>query len=256
VTGQEGRGGVTILWELTEGPGYCLDRLTPGELAMVRQITTRQYLERLAVLAPDLVGRAAREGIDNYHTLPVPFAHSRAWPKETRLLPSRHQEDFTAMGFFRRVEEEFGPVMISHGELNWRLVRPRQPSDVGPVHQDRWFWDGGYGTMPPGYGRFKVWVAVHTEPGANGLKVRPDSHKEPGWGHHFEERDGVLKPVLDEDERELNLVLLPLAPGDILMFHDDLLHGGCVNQGRHCRVSVELTILVPGGIPRPAARAA
>ena len=37
--------------------------------------------------------------------------------------------------------------------------------------------------------------------------------------------------------------LLPLAPGDIVMFHDDLLHGGAVNRGQKCRISIELTIL-------------
>jgi len=237
---------VRILSELTEGPGYCLDyKLTARELADVRRMITRQYLERLAIFAPDLVEPAAAVGIENYHTLPIRFDHACSWPKETRLLPKRHLVDFMGMEFHRHIEAEFGPVRISHDELNWRLVRPGQPTDVGPVHLDRWFWDGGYGSMPEGYDRFKIWIPVFTEPGANGLMVKPFSQKQLNWKHHFEVRDGVRKPVLDEDEAELDMQLLPLRPGEMVLFHDNLLHGGVVNRGRKCRVSIELTILFP-----------
>jgi hypothetical protein len=235
---------MSVLGDLTDGPGYCLDhRLTPSELADVRGMVTRHYLGRLRALAPGLAAQAAAAGIEDYHTLPVPFDHARAWPKEARLLPQRHLADFRRLGFFRRIEEELGPVMISHGELNWRLVRPGRPEDVGPAHLDRWFWEGGYGRMPAGHDRFKVWVPVCCEPGANGLAVRPFSQNESGWKYHFEVRDGVCKPVLDEDEGGLGLLLLPLGPGEMVMFHDGLLHAGVANRGRRCRVSVELTIL-------------
>jgi hypothetical protein len=249
---------MAILHELAEGPGYCLDcRLTPAELADVRRMITRQYLERLAALAPGLVGRAAEVGIENYHTLPIPFDHAAAWPKEARLLPRRHLDDLRRMAFYRRIEEEVGPALISHDELNWRLVRPAQPADVGPVHLDKWFWDAGYGRMPEGHERFKVWVAVFSEPGANGLLVKPFSQQRQGWKHHFEARDGALKPVLDEDEDELDMKLLPLRPGEMVLFHDDLLHGGAVNRGVRCRVSVELTVLYrPGAARLPARRQA
>jgi hypothetical protein len=31
----------------------------------------------------------------------------------------------------------------------------------------------------------------------------------------------------------------------MVMFHDELLHGGVVNRGTMCRVSMELTVLFP-----------
>jgi ectoine hydroxylase-related dioxygenase (phytanoyl-CoA dioxygenase family) len=37
--------------------------------------------------------------------------------------------------------------------------------------------------------------------------------------------------------------LLPLAAGQMVLFHDELLHGGVVNRGTACRVSIELTVL-------------
>jgi ectoine hydroxylase-related dioxygenase (phytanoyl-CoA dioxygenase family) len=138
-----------------------------------------------------------------------------------------------------------GPsAIISHDELNWRLVRPNQPSDIGPVHADKWFWDAGYGygSMPAGFDRFKVWMAIHTQPGANGLCVKPESHRR-DWNHHFEEKDGVRKPVFDEDPAAIGMELLPLAAGEMVMFHDQLLHGGVVNRGSSCRISIELTVL-------------
>jgi hypothetical protein len=209
----------------------------------VRRMITRHYLERMAVLAPELLDTAADVGIENYHTLSILFDHAASWPKETRLLPHQHLADFMSMGFYQQIEEQFGPVRISHDELNWRLVRPGQPSDVGPVHLDKWFWDGGYGSMPPGYDRFKIWIPICTEPGANGLLVKPFSQKKSDWRHYFELREGIWKPVLEEDEAELDMQLLPLRPGEMVLFHDDLLHGGAVNRGARCRVSVELTIL-------------
>src|SRR5262245_31665845 len=210
---------MVILHELTAGPGYCLDRLTAGELEFVRTRVTAQYLDRLAELQPELVDAARDAGIANYHTLPIRFEHTTSWPKASRLLPTRHVADFATMGFFRRIRRQLGPnAVISHDELNWRLVRPGRPEDVGPIHLDKWFWDGGYGTMPAGYDRFKIWMALYTEPGANGLAVKPDSHRRSDWRHHFEVRDGVRKPVLDEDPDALDMELLRLEPGQMVMF--------------------------------------
>ena len=206
---------------------------------------TDQYLGRLGQLQPDVVPLARERGIARYHTLPITFDHGKSWPKATRLLAARHVEDFAKMGFFRRIHEQIGSSsVISHDELNWRLVRPNQPADIGPVHADRWFWDAGYGygSMPTGFDRFKVWMAIHTEPGANGLCVKAGSHRRE-WKHHFEEKDGVRKPVFDEDAESIGMELLPLAAGGLVIFHDELLHGGVVNRGTTCRVSIELTVL-------------
>src|SRR5262245_19002675 len=236
---------MVILDELTDGPGYCLEALTPAELELVRWLITAQYFERLHSLQPELLPLARERGISRYHTLPISFDHGKSWPKTSRLLDARYVADFARIVFFRRIQQQIGPsAIISHDELNWRLVRPNQPSDIGPLHADRWFWDAGYGygSMPPGYDRFKIWIAVHTEPGANGLCVKSHSHRR-DWRHHFEEKDGVRKPVFDEDPDAIEMELLPLAAGRMVMFHDELLHGGVVNRGASCRVSIELTVL-------------
>jgi hypothetical protein len=237
---------MNILYELTDGPGYCVGySLSPEELSHVNDMITQQYLERLAVLAPDLVERARKIGIEQYHQLPIPFDHGKVWGKHSRLLPDRCLAAFPRMRFYRQIEEQLGSVVISHDELNWRLVRPNQPGDVGPVHADKWFWDAGYGSMPEGSDRFKIWIPIHTEAGRNGLLVKPHSHKSKEWKHHFEVRDGINKPVLDERTEDLNMQLLPQRAGEMVMFNDEFLHGGAVNNGERCRVSLELTILFP-----------
>lgn len=234
---------IGIHHDLTTGPGYTLrHRLLRGELELLRDLITRQYLERIRTLAPDLESRAAALGVAGYHRLRLPVDHSAAWPKCHRVLPPEAVGYLRGMDFFRAIEEEFGPVLISDDELNWRLVRPHQEDDVGPVHADKWFWDIGYGRLPEGCDRFKIWIPIFSEPGANGLCVLPDSHRRDDWKHHDEIRHGLLKPQIDEDVAALDLQLLPLEPGHLVMFHDLLLHGGVVNRGRTCRVSLEFTI--------------
>jgi hypothetical protein len=236
---------MVILDELIDGPGYCVEALAPAELDCIRGLITAQYLERLGQLQPALVPQARERGIASYHTLPISFDHAKAWPKSTRLLDASHVSEFAQMGFFRRLNAQIGhSATISHDELNWRLVRPNQNGDIGPIHADKWFWDAGYGygSMPQGYDRFKIWMAIHTQPGANGLCVKSESHKHE-WQHHFEEKDGIRKPVFDENPDDIDMELLPLKAGQMVLFHDELLHGGVVNRGTSCRVSIELTVL-------------
>ena len=147
----------------------------------------------------------------------------------------------------RRLEQAFGPFNISgeseveKEEIYWRLVRPGAAQDVGPVHADRWFWDLGNGVTPPGVERVKIWIAVVTQPGRNGLQVVPGSHmRDYRW--HGEERDGIRKPVFDEDQEQIGLELLEFVPGQAIVFNDSLLHAGAVNQGSTTRVSVEFTL--------------
>lgn len=229
--------------EIVSGPGYSLrHRLLRSELELLRDLIGEQYLTRIRHLAPDQVRRAAALGMADYHRLRLPVDHSAAWPKMYRVLAPAGVRYLRGMDFFRAIEAEFGPVLISDDELNWRLVRPHREDDVGPVHADKWFWDIGYGALPEGYDRFKVWIPIFCEPGANGLCVLPHSHRRDDWKHHHEIRHGLLKPQIDEDVEALALQLLELEPGQPVMFHDRLLHGGVVNRGHRCRVSLEFTI--------------
>jgi hypothetical protein len=229
--------------EINDGRGYALDTLTPAELAEVRAAITTQYLDNLRAITPELVDRAKAVGLENYHTLPIPFDHGSFWSKEKRVPPSSTDAAFEGMGFFRRIRQAMPSAAVYHEDLMWRIVRPNQPTDVGPVHADRWFWDAGNGALPDGYDRFKIWIGVYTEPGKNGLTVKGHSHTSDRWKHHFEFKHGKMKPVLDESPEEIGMELLPLKAGEMVLFHDALLHGGALNVGTTCRVSIELTVM-------------
>ncbi|MBX9584084.1 MAG: phytanoyl-CoA dioxygenase family protein [Gemmataceae bacterium] len=228
--------------QINDGRGYALEALTPDELAAVRGMITDQYLDGLREAAPGLVNRAEAVGLDQYHTLPIPFDHGSFWEKRRRVLPASAIPAFERMGFFRRIRDRLPSASVYHDDLMWRIVRPGQPSDIGPVHADKWFWDAGNGSIPAGHDRFKIWVGVWTEPGLNGLSVKSYSHTSDKWKHHFEFKHGKMKPVLDESAEALNMELLPLRSGEMVFFHDALLHGGVVNAAQTCRVSIELTV--------------
>lgn len=224
--------------------------LEPAELHTVRTLIEARWRAVLERCAGVSAGQIAGATLERYHELQLPVSHTDLWPKHVRLLARDAVASILRMSLFRRLADELGDFLVSDEEslgwenIYWRLVRPRQSSDVGPLHADRWFWELGHGTMPAGYRRLKIWVAVASEPGRNGLRVVPGSHRRI-WRYHGELRHGRLKPRLDEGEGGIETRLIPTAPGDAIMFHDSLLHGGAVNLGDHTRVSFEMTLFVP-----------
>jgi ectoine hydroxylase-related dioxygenase (phytanoyl-CoA dioxygenase family) len=90
----------------------------------------------------------------------------------------------------------------------------------------------------------KVWIPFYSEPGMNGLKVLPGSHRQ-DWPFHGELRDGFVKPQIDFDQDAVPMQLLNIDPGTLVVFHDRLLHGGAFNSGATTRVSAEFTMFVP-----------
>ncbi len=153
------------------------------------------------------------------------------------------------MPFYNQLNELFGGIKVANEEnlydeeIYWRFVRPRQKNDIGPLHADKWFWDLGHGTMPEGYTRLKIWVPIWCEETGNGLRVVPHSQKE-NYSCGQQERDGLLKPVFNEEDHNLNILPLNNKAGESVIFHDRLLHGGCFNTMNNSRVSFEFTMLI------------
>jgi hypothetical protein len=224
--------------------------LDQDELSLIREAIKIQWLYRLQLLAPKHVRRFNETGLSEYHKLSHLLDHAAAWPKTARVFPREVISELRNRPFFKALEAEFGKFELSDEEnfgwenLYWRLVRPG-PSDVGPIHSDSWFWDLGHGQMPEyPCERVKIWIAIYTAPGKNGLLVIPGSHTRTDWKWHSEEKAGLKKPVFDEKLEELDLHLVETHPGQAVVFHDKLLHGGAENLADTCRVSIELTMLV------------
>lgn len=232
--------------------GYsCALQLSTDEVETLYQFIRVQWLYRLQLLVPEHVRVFDELGMQNYHECADLFDHASAWPKTSRVLPREAGAIIKKMPFFQKLVAEFGEFNISDEEnfgwenFSWRLARP-QKEDYGSIHTDKWFSDLGYYgkntdlTLEP----IKVWIPIFVTPGKNGLLVVPGSHTNKNWKWHIETKQGREKPVLDEDLNDLNVCLLKTNPGQAVIFHDELLHGGAPNEAMHTRVSMEFTIYV------------
>jgi len=238
------------LSKIIDGPlGYNADlALEPEDLKLIKSLIKEQWLEQIRKISVENVSKFSEAGIERYHEYSHLIPHVSCWPKATRTLEKSAAEKIRGTSLIKRLESEFGPFEISDEDENgweaftWRLVRPNEPTDIGPLHADEWFVVVGNESMPPGR-RIKVWIAIVCESGRNGLMVVPGSHLKK-WDYHGETRDGKIKPVFDGDEKELVGPLIPTDEGAAIVFHHDLIHGGVLNKGSTMRISLEFTFCV------------
>ncbi len=231
-------------------PGFSTDlSLKNEELIRLRHLIRNQWLEHIKILAPEQVNRFEKLGIEGYHEASHLLDHSSVWPKKVRILPQDAVLEVRKMSFICQLEDYFGQFEISdeenigREEIYWRLVRPNEKNDVGPLHADGWFWELGHGKTPDNKIRIKIWIAIYVEPGLSGFIYVPGSHLK-DWPYHAELKHGFNKPVIDVSEDKLNPLLFKSQPGDTIIFHDKLLHSGAISSGNHTRVSLEFTMFV------------
>lgn len=240
----------TILKSVNHNSGFFLGlHFQEHELTIVREHVKAQWIDTIKKHASQHADKFMACGIENYQMLSHLLDHQSMWGKNNRILPQSAINSIRTTSLFKSLEDTYGIFEITdeenvgREEIYWRLVRPNEPSDMGPLHADAWFWELGHGAMPKNTERVKVWIALYCEPGLNGLRLVPHSHKKE-WKYHGEYRDGFSKPQIDEDENQLQAELICTKPGDAIVFHDRLLHGGAPNRGQHTRVSLEFTMLV------------
>lgn len=243
-----------ILAEAIDTPGFSAAMaLSNEELDFFRNAIQEQWLDTIRREYPDLAERFAELGITRYHEMAHLVDHNRIWNKSNRCLPKEFVQEAKSKKFFANLKEAFGDFAISdvtyddksiagQEEIYWRLVRPNTKSDIGPLHADRWFHEilGFYGKVfPEGSFTIKIWIPIYCEPGKNGLMMVPESHKKV-WQHSMVMVNGIPKPTF-EDIAEPMLISTP--PGNMLIFHEDTLHGGAMNSGDETRVSAEIAMV-------------
>lgn len=238
-----------VLSEIFGAPGYSLRvSLRPDELQMLRLRVSELWADQLRARYPQLVEQFVGVGIDKYHTLSESVEHDTMWPRSAREVPRAMAEEICKLDFFSRLEAALGPYIISDYEgsgfqdFTWRLCRPCVEHDVGPLHTDGSFWVLEQKKSPEGHVRVKCWMALYNEEGLSGLKVVPDSHKNQN-PYHSDTRHGRMKPTLLNADASVP-VLPPMGAGSVILFHDNLLHGGAVGYGDATRVSLEFTLFV------------
>lgn len=237
--------------QLDSGEGYFVASMSADELKIIRTLIREQYLARLLTVAPKQVKNFYQHEMADYHLLTDAVEHKTLWPKSARILGPHAFDTIFNLPFFQQLKADFNITAVATEEgcgwqeMYWRIVRPGA-TDIGDLHADRWFWDLGHGDMPDNMRRLKIWIAIETVPGKSGLRVIPNSQLKQDWKYHGEvDHTGITKPKFDEDVTELDIYSVPTNPGDFIVFHDDLIHGGMPNLSDKTRVSLEATLLIP-----------
>jgi len=231
--------------------GYFIAEMTNNELLSIKRLVEDQYYTRILSEQSQQSSVISSMPMNQYHLHSEQVDHQSLWPKKARILGPNAVDTIKTLPFYKTLVDKLGVVEIS-GEENsgwqeiyWRIVRPGN-SDIGELHADKWFWDLGHGVLASNKRRIKIWIALETSAGQSGLRVAPGSHLDPNIKYHGEvDHTGIAKPKLDEAESSLDIMNLVTNPGEFVIFHDELIHGGMVNQSNETRVSIEATLLIP-----------
>ena len=179
--------------------------------------------------------------------------HASIKNKENRIFTEQQAHYVKKSSICKIVAENIGNFMVSQEELSrypeftWRLVRPNEPSDIGPLHADRWFWEvnKAWGNIyPNNFKRTKVWIPIESEKDKNGLRILRYSHQDVcRYTYKVHCHKYKNKPVINLPPNDDELELIDIEPGSLLIFDDNLIHGGALNKGCYPRISLEFTCI-------------
>ena len=253
--------GAGIMADLYGAAGYSTAfSVDAVELTLLRDAIFAQWMARIEAVYPEHANAFRAGGMEHYHRLSHLISHETLWRKEHRVLPKESVATLVQFDFVRRLTAEFGGgcrmlnlVFFSgeapdYPEVYWRLVRPTIDADVGGLHTDKWFHEllgsGKSLYQEENETTVKMWLAICAEPGLSGLYVVPGSHRKTWRVKHTLAADGYCRPSLDEHLGDYARHLVPTAPGQAILFNENLLHGGAVNAGTASRISVEMTFIL------------
>ena len=234
--------------------GYEKRRLLSDEdLGELRRRINSQIHKKLNAVNEDVTKHLYPDFdyLNDYHKISNTMNHKKIWSKNNRLLSEEDTEWFMNTASIQRLFKEQKTDLVSDEEkisrfnFYWRLTRPLVAEDVGGLHRDEWFWilNDNFGYKVKNIERIKIWIAVQTEVGKNGLRVVPESHNKKDIEWEGVATNTIRKPVLKSLIYNDSAVLLDTAPGEGVVFHDQLLHGGAINRGKKARCSIEFTLL-------------
>lgn len=222
--------------------------MTELGFSVVNSFTMTQLASQLVLhhIAEVLEGNfacldSAAEAIINHH-------FERFKDKPARILPNYLAKKFVSCleknNYLDLVEGDFvtDEEGLGYGNIYWRIVRSNSPTDVGPIHADRWFWELGSTLFPSSHRRVKVWVPLIQDDENPSLMVLPGSHvMNYSYGVRMD-AFGKRKPTFLHESVTKAVICAPVRVGEAVIFHDALLHGGKTTS--KFRVSLEFTLAV------------
>lgn len=231
---------------LNSKKGFLVSSICYDDLEKIRSIVSLHWKKILISNYPKKFNNSNLVQIYNYHKISDKIDHKKLWPLKNRILSFDDHKKILSTNLFNNIKNIYSDFEISdensvgHGEIYWRIVRPKSPKDIGSVHADRWFWEINNNYSPPNSRRIKFWISLWCERN-NGLSVIPNTQKKK-YKFDYEFRDGQNKPIFLPEKNNLKLLKLNSKPGTLIVFHDNLLHGGSLNESESTRVSIEFTI--------------
>jgi hypothetical protein len=239
--------------------GFSIDvKLQPEELAELRRLTTQSWLDVIGKVAPDKRAEFEKFGIEEYHHLSHEIDHANVWTTHRRTFSAEVVDTIRSFSLFDLFDSECPGYRISsemppYGDLgrarvNWRLVRPGNGTDLGPIHADYWFEAvmDGWSPEPAETIKVKIWIPIYLEQGLTGFAYVPESHRQHLPFSKKRLPDGHYKPHFDEADLPVPLKTLDTPCGTSVLFNYNLVHRGAnSHNAKRTRVSMETTVLVP-----------
>ena len=223
--------------------------LNQYELGIISKLIHKQYSKVLEQQKISNIEEFRNLSLQNYHTFSHTIEHGKIWNVANRILDSTAYSLIRKMTFFKNLESIFGKFKVSgeffdREEFMFRICRPNQTEDIGPLHADAWFWELNGHELPKNTEDVYVWIPIYVEKGLNGFRYVPYSHKkEIPYRKVQRGFSPYPAPQIEIEEKELDIQLFCSDPGEIILFHRKLIHGGALNKGLYTRVSLEFTML-------------
>ncbi len=239
--------------EIEQGAGYTTLSLNEDEHALICKMVRDCFLLRIQYDKPDLLKEFYNIDLAEYHNYAHLIDHANMWQNQVRIFPSLFVAKIRELPFFKTLQQTFGEMPLAtfscgcQEEVWYRLVRPNQKNDVGALHADEWFWACNHVHAPEGYKRAKVWMALNMPDPSVGLHMVPNSHKR-DWNYKtfcntdLKATTTQVKPVFDDSIEGYELICPIEKEGEMIIFHDKLLHQGVPNTSDETRISLEFTL--------------
>lgn len=233
--------------------GYAIvDFIDEEGLASLRDLVSSKFMSVISLKYPDFVSEFEDLSLDKYHSKSSLIDHSNTWHKAMRTFDRSLIERFAELSWaknFKNIYGDFeilGAEEIGFPDVYMRLVRPNEPSDVGPIHADRWFTELGNHKISSDHSLLKVWVPIYSQADRDGLiGISNNEIKGKSINYTAIMKDGYIKPQIDEEIiKTLSFKRLIAPPGKAICFSYDFLHGGSINIGTNSRVSIEFTLIL------------
>ena len=243
----------SIITEIETGKGWALLPQLPAEsISYVKEAIFNNFTRVLSANAHQEKDIRSFRDLESYHLSSIANArHGDLWSKANRLL-DRDSSIAVKSIFLDYLSKVFSSFDISDAvelgfhNIYWRLVRPYSANDVGPAHRDNWFWIvAAHQKMPAGKNkRYKVRIPLIIVDGKNALSFINHSQCGSDYSWGTTTLHGRVKPYLICDETNLNFEVADCKIGQPIMFSDEVIHKGPINETSQTRVSIEFTLCV------------